>query len=182
MICFTERKNKQVQHNTEQSYSLMDDTLYINNRCRLKNLDVNSNVFRARRWNIELCMQQSWQKDCKQLVFIHSRHQHLILEPRLAVFASKPKYVFIAYAVLCCFAANRIWNWCTTMGVDTLLLTDAPCKTRWDQTAKQPKERSVCKVCLEHHIQLTPACAIEEKLMIRGKLIPDDHSDQNSWT
>lgn len=43
------------------------------------------------------------------------------------------------------------------------------------ETANQPKERSVCKVCLEHHIQLTPACAIEKKLMIHGKFIPDDH-------
>lgn len=54
MICFTERKNKQVQYNTEQSFSLIDDSLYINNRSKLKNLDVNSSVFRARRWNIEL--------------------------------------------------------------------------------------------------------------------------------
>lgn len=56
MICFTERKNKQVQYNTEKSYSLIDDALYINNQCRLKNLDGNSNVFRAQRWNVELCM------------------------------------------------------------------------------------------------------------------------------
>lgn len=56
MICFTERKNKQVQYNTEQSYGLINDALYINNRCKLKNLDVNSNVFRAQRWDIELCM------------------------------------------------------------------------------------------------------------------------------
>lgn len=89
-------------------------------------------------------------------------------------------HIFIAHSAFCCFSANRIWSLCTKRRVDTG--TDAPCKTLWDQTAKQPKERSLCKVCLEHHIQLTPACAIKEKLMIRGKLIPDDHSDQNSWT
>lgn len=56
MICFTERKNKQVQCNTEQSYGLINDAFYISSRCRLKNLDANSNVFRAQRCNIELCM------------------------------------------------------------------------------------------------------------------------------
>lgn len=56
MICFTERKNKQVQCNMEQSYGLINDALYISNRCRLKNLDANSNVFRAQRCKVELCV------------------------------------------------------------------------------------------------------------------------------
>lgn len=54
MICFTERKNKQVRCNMEQSYSLINDALYVSNHCRLKNLDANSNVSRARRCNVEL--------------------------------------------------------------------------------------------------------------------------------
>lgn len=56
MICFTERKNKQVRCNMEQSYGLINDALYISSRCRLKNLDADSNVFRAQRCSVELCM------------------------------------------------------------------------------------------------------------------------------
>lgn len=56
MICFTERKNKQVQYNMEQSYSLISNALYINNQWRLENLDVSSNVSRSWRWKVELCM------------------------------------------------------------------------------------------------------------------------------
>lgn len=127
---------------------------------------------RAARW-----MQLSWQEDCNSSCsstpgasIWYWNCNSLYLQANL--------HIFIAHSPSCCFIANRIWNLCT----DASLLTDAPCNICWDQTAKQPKERSVCKVCLEHHIQLTPACTIEEKLMIRGKLIPDDHSDQNSWT
>lgn len=54
MICFNERKNKQVRCNTEQSYSVINDALYIGNRRRLKNSYTNSNVFRAQRRSLEL--------------------------------------------------------------------------------------------------------------------------------
>lgn len=52
------------------------------------------------RWSSACWMQQSWQEDCKQLMFMHSRCQHLILELRLAVFASKPSYFYCTFSSL----------------------------------------------------------------------------------
>lgn len=55
-------------------------------------------------------------------------------------------------------------------------------RTRRDLRPTHAEERSVCEVCLEHHTQPPPARATKEELTIGRKLIPDDHSDQNSWT
>lgn len=110
MICFTERKNKQVQYNTEQSYSLIDDALYINNRCRLKNLDVSSNVFRAQRWNIELCMVNA----AVLTGGLQTAHVHPLQAPASDTGTATRRYlqanphIVIAHSTFCCFTANRI--------------------------------------------------------------------------
>lgn len=99
MICFTERKNKQVRCNMEQSYGLINDALYISEGRRLKNLVANSNVFRAQRCNAELCAPNTVKLTGElQTATVHHPAPALTSEPKTAasLYLQATPPVFIA--------------------------------------------------------------------------------------